>query len=226
MKLAVSEGLWKRGRLPQILTVFSGAVLLGLPHGLLAQQPAAAPAAVPASVQSQSLRVIPLAGNGENNDLQRKVMAPLVVDVLDQNGKPVEGADVIFRFPVVGPSATFANQATSQTVRTNADGQAAATGWSANSELGALKVQVTATRGGEMGEAAITMNNVARAEDAAAKPQKSWYSSKWVKIGAVAGAGALAGGLIWANHGGNSSTSNGSIVILGSPGSPTIGGPR
>ncbi len=48
-----------------------------------------------------------LAGNGEMNDLERRVMAPLVVQVLDQNDRPMEGAEVVFRFPISGPGATF-----------------------------------------------------------------------------------------------------------------------
>src|SRR5579862_4303410 len=45
-------------------------------------QPPAAPAPLPTV---ESLKVIPLAGRDEVNDIQRKVMAPLVVDILDQN---------------------------------------------------------------------------------------------------------------------------------------------
>ena len=55
----------------------------------------------------QSLKILVLAGNGEMNDLERRVMAPLVVQVVDQNERPVEGAEVVFRFPLNGPSATF-----------------------------------------------------------------------------------------------------------------------
>jgi len=55
----------------------------------------------------KNLKLMVLAGNGEMNDLERRVMAPLVVQVLDQNDRPVEGAEVVFRFPLNGPSATF-----------------------------------------------------------------------------------------------------------------------
>ena len=80
------------------------AGLLALPpsaarkHPLPADHSAqTAPVAQPATVQS--LKVIPLAGNQEMNDLERKVMAPLVVQVVDQNDQPVEGADVSIPFP-------------------------------------------------------------------------------------------------------------------------------
>src|SRR5580704_9752114 len=43
----------------------------------------------------QGLKMVTLAGKGEMNDLERHVMAPLVVEVLDQNDRPVEGAEVV-----------------------------------------------------------------------------------------------------------------------------------
>jgi hypothetical protein len=179
---------------------------------------------------AQTLRILPLAGNNEANDLQKKVMAPLVVNVLDQNGRPVEGADVVFRFPVLGPSATFPNQQSNGTFRTDADGQAAATGWMANGMVGSFRVQILATRANETGETSIVMTNVAKAEDVPVKSQKSWWSNKWVKIAIIAGAGAAVGGTIWALQGGNGTAANngggGPAVVVGVPGSPTIGGPR
>src|SRR5271155_3677102 len=91
----------------------------------------------------KNLKILVLAGNGEMNDLERKVMAPLVVQVLDQNDRPVEGAEVVFRFPLNGPGAAFAGGKTSQTFRTNGTGEAAAVNWMANNEVGAFEVHVT-----------------------------------------------------------------------------------
>src|ERR1700678_1137821 len=88
--------------------------------------PAQAPAPPPAQAPvEQSLKVLVLAGNGEQNDLERRVMAPLVVQVEDQNDRAMEGADVVFRFPITGPGASFAGGKSSITVRTNSTGQAA-----------------------------------------------------------------------------------------------------
>ncbi len=80
----------------------------------------------------RSLKLTALAGNKAMNDLERGLMSPLVIQVLDQNDRPVEGAEVVFRFPLNGPGATFRGGNTSQTVRTNGQGQAAATNWTAN----------------------------------------------------------------------------------------------
>lgn len=198
--------------LPQILVV-----LLAAPPGLCAQAPAA-----PQPATINSLKVVALAGNQEMNDLERKVMAPLVVQVLDQNDQPVEGADVVFRFPLTGPSASFPDQKNAETFRTNADGQAAAIGWMANNQVGTFKLQVTATRGNEQGSATILMTNVTRVTEADKTRQKKWWSTRWGKIAIVAGAAGVAVAVILATRGGSSSPK----VVTGIPGSPTIGGPQ
>ncbi len=210
----LNHGRRRHRWLPQILTV-----LLALPPGLCAQAPAAQQ---PATISS--LKVVALAGNQEMNDLEHKVMAPLVVQVLDQNDQPIEGADVVFRFPLSGPSATFPDQKNVQTSRTNADGQAAAVGWMANNQVGTFKVQVTATRGNEQGSATVTMTNVTRITEANKVQRKKWWSTRWGRIAIVAGAAGVAVAVILATRGGSSSPKV--VVVTGTPGSPTIGGPQ
>jgi len=200
--------------LPQVLIV-----LLAIPPGLRAQQPALPQEAKPtASLPTvQSLRIIPLAGDGEFNDLGRNIMTPLVVQVLDQDARPIEGADVVFRFPLMSPTATFPNQRNSLTVRTNADGQAAALGWTA-SGMGAFRVQVTASRGNEQGQISVTMTNVAQITDQVKRKNKHWWSTKWGKIGIIAGAASVAAVVVLTTRG------SGTTTITAVPGFPTIGG--
>ena len=222
--------------LPQTL-----AVLLAIPPGLLAQQPATPPPAnppAPPSAQAptpikpmaqlptvQDLRVVALAGNNEKNDLERKIMAPLVVEVIDQNARPVEGAEVVFRFPLNGPGATFRNQQTSKTVRTDGKGQASATGWMANNELGTYQVRVTASYGNEVGETTITMTNAARVtdEDKKAKSSRSWWSSPWAKAAVIGGAAAVVAGVVLGTRGGGGSSSH---TVTITPGPPVVGAPH
>lgn len=221
MKSLFVKGSLTRSWLPQIL-----AVLMALPPSAAAQTPAQAPAQPPAqltplaALQTEDLRVIALAGNGEYNDLQRLIMAPLVVQVLDQDGRPVEGAQVVFNFPVQGPSATFANKQTSQTTRTDADGQAAATGWVANT-VGTFQVKVTATRGNETGQTIISMTNATKIVEPKKDKGKSWWSHKWAKIGVIAAAAAVVVAIVLVKRGGSSTT-----AVTAVPGSPTIGAPQ
>ncbi len=186
---------------------------------LLAPVSALAQAPQQTAPVTQSLKILPLVGNNGVNDLERRVMTPLAVQILDQNDLPVDGATVIFRFPITGPSATFADQQSSQTIRTGANGQARATGWTANTQVGLFAVQVTATRGNEQGIGTLTMSNIARVIPASELPKKRWWTSKWAKIAYIAGAGAIAGGIVLSNR-------NSGTTIRGSIGSPTIGGPQ
>jgi hypothetical protein len=207
------------------------SILLILPPPAGAQQsatPAGTKPAVPAG-SMQSLKVVPLAGNGESNDLERRVMAPLVVEVLDLQDRPIEGAEVVFRFPLRGPSAAFADQKSSKTVRTNGQGEAAATGWTANNEVGSFQVHVTAAYGNEIGETTITMLNATRVRDVdlnRTARRKSLWTSKWFKIGLIAGGAGLVAGIVLATRGGGTaSTSTSTSTITINPGSPSVGGP-
>jgi hypothetical protein len=197
-------------------------LLLALPSTVAAQSQAPA---VPEGVAptTQSLKIVPLAGNGEMNDLQHKIMAPLVIQVLDQESRPVDGADVTFRFPLTGPGVIFPDQKNSTTTRTNADGQAAAAGWTANSVPGRFQIQVTASRGAEFGTAILSMTNVTTITEDGKKKHKSLWSSKWTKIAVIAGAAAvLAVVILVTRDNGNSSSKT--VTITAVPGFPTIGG--
>jgi hypothetical protein len=191
-----------------------------------AQPPAPAQPLAPLPVE-QSLKLIVLAGNGEQNDLERRVMAPLVVQVVDQNERPVEGAEVVFRFPISGPGAAFAGGKTSETVRTNGVGQAAALGWMANGQVGTFQVHANASYGNQVGETTISMTNVTRVVPEAKKSKAgSLWSHKWFKIAVIGGAAVAIGlGVYLATRGGGSSTNSGSTVTI-NPGSPTVGGPQ
>jgi hypothetical protein len=172
----------------------------------------------------QSLHVRVLAGTGEQNDLDRRVMAPLVVQVTDRDERPLEGAEVVFRFPLSGPGATFAGGRTSQTVRTNTEGQAAALNWMANGQLGKFQVHVNATYGNQVGEATISMTNVTRVVEQARKtPVAGWWSHRWVKVAVIGGGAAVvAVAVILATRGGSKSSSG---VTISPGGSPTVGAP-
>jgi len=210
-------------------------LLTGLVGSAYAQAPPAAspPSQVKPMAQLpvvKNLKVIPLAGKDEMNDLERRVMAPLVVDVLDQNDRPVEGADVVFRFPLNGPGAFFAGQKTSQTVRTNPQGEAAAVGWTANNEVGSFQVHATATYGNQMGETTFSMSNVTRIVETAKSRhhEQKWWTTKKFKIAVIAGAAATVTAIVLATQLGGSSKSTTTATIPTitiTPGSPSIGGP-
>jgi hypothetical protein len=216
MRFPTSECFQANRLLPAFL-----ASILAFPPNLLAQQPPVQPPPESLPVV-ENLRVIPLAGNHAMNDLERRIMSPLVVQVLDQNARPVEGAQVIFRFPLNGPGAEFPNKQPAQTARTNADGQASAVGWMAR-ELGTFQVHVTVSRGNELGETIISMTNVARVVEGAKEKHKTWWSHKWAKVAVIAGAAGVVVAVVLLTRG-SSGTSG--TTVTATPGSPTIGGPQ
>ena len=236
----LSRRLWRRW-LPQALAALlvvtqvqaaePGAALPQAPEGQPATpapapgQPAPGqPAPVAPLPVEQSLKVRVLAGDGEMNDLERRVMAPLVVQVVDQNERAMEGAQVIFRFPLDGPSAVFPGGKNSVTVLTNGVGQAAAINWMANGQTGSFQVHVNATYGNQVGEATLTMTNVTRIENssknlAGASKKEGLWSHRWFKVAVIGGAALAVGlGVYFGTRGGNSGTTVGV-----STGPPTVG---
>jgi hypothetical protein len=172
----------------------------------------------------QSLNIRVLAGNNEQNDLERRIMASLVVQVTDHEERPVDTAEVVFRFPVSGPGATFAGGRTSLTVRTNSSGQASALNWMANGQVGKFQVHVTATYGNQIGETTLTMINVTRVvEEKPKSTAAGWWSHRWVKIAVIGGAVAIGVGVFLATRGGGKASSGSTVTIT--PGPPTVGAP-
>jgi hypothetical protein len=232
-----------RGRIRRGLPV-ALAGLLAFTQTVTAQQTAVPAQAAPADPQSQtpapaaplqplaplpveqSLKIRVLAGGNEQNDLGKHVMAPLVVQVVDRDERPIEGGEVVFRFPVSGPGAAFADGKTSQTARTNAEGQAAAVNWMANGQVGKFEVHVSASYSNQVGETTLSMINVTRIIEQTAKNKPaSWWSHKWVKVAVIAGVAALVVGIVLATTGGSSSSGGSTSTVTIAPGSPSVGAP-
>src|SRR5713101_3262850 len=96
----------------------------------------------PNSVQLQTAPLIPglkilvLEGKDGINNVKLGTVSVPVVEVRDQNDRPVERAEVIFRLPAIGPSGFFPGQALTEKMFTTAQGQAAASGFVPNHEAG------------------------------------------------------------------------------------------
>src|SRR5690242_8117177 len=102
--------------------------------------------------QSAPLRIVVIEGEGAVNIIQQKTAVRPLVEVRDRNNVPVPGATVTFALN--GQPAAFANGATTMTVTTNAQGQAAATGFNAI-RPGAVQIQVQAAHQGQSAAAMI-----------------------------------------------------------------------
>jgi len=180
------------------------AVFLLLSGTLPAQQtPPPAPAQpAPAAAKPQpgpkSLKIIVLRGEGASNSIKARSATQPSVEVRDQDGKPVAGAQVTFELPASGPGGVFYDWMRIQTVRTNERGQAPASGLTPNRVEGRFEIKVTAEAGQATSRAVITQSNVERpSKDLTVAGKTRWWKPVLI-LGAAAAASA---GLYAARHG-------------------------
>jgi hypothetical protein len=172
------------------------------------------------------LNIVVVEGEGAINNIRQRTAREPIVQVEDQNHKPVAGAAVTFSLPSRGASGVFPNGSRTVTVLTDNQGRAAANGLKPNTVKGRVEIHVNASASGKTATAVIVQTNVVGA--AAAGAAAGGISAKLL-IGIVAVAGAAAaGGAIAATRGGGSSTSTvtGSAPTTISPGPGTVGPPR
>jgi hypothetical protein len=176
--------------------------------------------------QMPKLNIVIVEGEGAINNIRQRVVREPIVQVEDENRKPVAGAVVTFFLPGQGASGTFANGTNTLTAVTDAQGRAVATGFRPNTVAGNYQMRVTASKEGQTATTVINQANVAAAAAAAGA---AGISGKLIAILAVVGGAAIAGGVIAATRGGGSSpttTTPGTATTIFTPGTPSVGGPR
>lgn len=199
----------------RILAVLT-AMAIALP--MAGQPQAAAPA----------LNLVVLQGEGAINNIRQRTAREPIVEVQDENHKPVAGAVVVFALSENGAGGAFANGSHTLTMMTDAQGRAVARGFRPNNVQGQYQMRVTASKNGQTTNIAIAMSNIAAAGAAAGA---GGVSGKLIAIIAVAAGAAVAGGVVAATRGGgggNSATIPPPTVSLISisPGTGTVGAPR
>jgi hypothetical protein len=173
-----------------------------------------------------SLQIIIVEGEGAINNVKQRVNREPIVQVEDENRKPVAGAAIIFFLPNDGPGGTFANGSSTFTTTSNSQGQAVARGIRFNNQAGSMQVRVTASFGGQTASAIINQTNVLGVAASGASVGGLSLATKLLIIGAVVGAG-VAAGVVIANHGGGGgSNPPGPSTITITPGTVTVGGPQ
>lgn len=181
--------------------------------------------------QMPKLNIVIVEGEGAINNIRQRVVREPIVQVEDENRKPVAGAVVTFFLPGQGASGTFANGTNTLTAVTDAQGRAVATGFRPNNVAGKYQMRVTASKEGQTATTVINQANGAAAA-AATAGAAAGISGKLIAILAVVGGAAIAGGVIAATRGGGSSaaTNSGTAgqppTTIFTPGTPSVGGPR
>src|SRR5277367_3384090 len=111
------------------------AILISIPAASVVDAQDAAP----------RLNLVIIEGDGAINNIRQRTAREPIVQVEDENHKPVAGAAVLFLLPDHGSGGTFANGSHSLSVTTNAQGQATAHGIHVNNVQGPFQITVTAS---------------------------------------------------------------------------------
>jgi len=186
------------------------AVLIALPG----------PPAVFGQEPAHKLNLVVIEGDGAINNIRQRTAREPIVQVEDENHRPVAGVAVIFLLPERGAGGTFADGSHSLSVVTNSQGRAAAHGIHLNNAQGQFQIHVTASSNGMTASTDISQSIAAGTGTAAS----TGMSAKLIVILAVA-AGAVAGGVIYATRsgGGSNSTTTGATITAGTG---TVGPPK
>jgi hypothetical protein len=184
-----------------------------------------------ASAQNQvapMLNLVVVEGEGAINNIRQRTAREPIVQVQDENHRPVAGAVVTFTLPGRGPSGVFANGSQTMTVTTDQQGQAVARGLRPNGVKGQMQIRVNANYRGQTASTTITqINAVVAGAAAGAAAGGGFFSAKVIAILAVVGAAAAGGAAYAATH--NNGNSNSTVVvppITVSAGTGQVGPPR
>jgi hypothetical protein len=177
------------------------------------------------AADQKTLQVSVLDGEGAFNDIKHGQARMPVVEVRDDDGRPVPRAQVVFQLPDMGASGTFADGSRTLVANTDAQGRATAPGMKPNKVEGMYVIHVAASKDGAVGRAEIRQSNTLAGGDQTA--QSGGHGK--LKI-LIAIAGAAGGAAIAAARAGGGSKSSGappaapptSLTV----GAVTIGGPR
>jgi hypothetical protein len=180
-----------------------------------------------AQAPAHTLNLVIVEGDGAINNIRQRTAREPIVQVEDENHKPVAGAAVLFLLPEHGAGGTFADGSHSLTVTTNAQGRAAAHGIHLNNVQGQFQIHVTATYNGMTATTTISQS-VAAAGAAGAgggAATAGILSTKVIVIIAVAAAAVAGGAAYAATHSGGGSPAATTTGTTITPGTGTVGPP-
>ncbi len=182
---------------------------------------------VPAWAQDAQpkLEIVIVEGEGAINNIKERVNREPIIQVEDENHKPVAGAAVVFFLPNQGPGGTFADGTRSLTVTTDAQGRAVARGIRFNRASGQMQIRVTATANGQTATATITETNVVGAAGSASATAGLSTTVKVLIIVGIVAAGATAGAIVATRGGSSSSGASSGTPTAINAGTPTVGAP-
>jgi hypothetical protein len=164
---------------------------------------------------SPQLVISILDGEGALNDIRQRTAREPIVQVEDNNHKPIAGAVVLFTLPGSGPSGTFAGGAQTLSTITDSAGRAVAHGLVPNNQAGTYSIHVQVTYNGSTAETTIHQQNVSHASASEHAAHAVSVKVVMIVVATAAAAGGVAAAIVL--------TKNASTTIAA--GSPTVGAP-
>ncbi|HEY1760636.1 MAG TPA: hypothetical protein VGG72_34995 [Bryobacteraceae bacterium] len=155
-------------------------------------------------------------GEGLSYPIGSRATRGITLLILDDTGKPVDGATVSFRLPEMGPGGTFANGSKNEIVTTHADGRASVWGMKWNRQAGAFDVSITATKGPARAGTVCSQRLAEAAVPATAQGGGSSFNRKWLWIGLAAAAAGAGIAVVAKGHAGSTGCST-TVVLVSNP---------
>jgi len=193
--------------------VLAGMMALPLPPVVYGQEPA------------HKLSLVIVEGDAAINNIRQRTAREPIVQVEDENHKPVAGAAVIFLLPTHGAGGAFTDGSHTLSVITDAQGRAVARGIIPNNVKGQFQIQVKVSYNNMTTTGTITQTNAIVA-GTTGTTVATGVSAKLIVILAVAAAAAAAGGYYAATHSGGGSGNAAATGTTITAGSGTVGPPK
>jgi hypothetical protein len=178
-----------------------------------------------AQAPAPKLNLVIVEGDGAINNVRQRMAREPIVQVEDENHKPIAGAVVLFELPTRGAGAEFPGGAHSLSVTTDAQGRAVAHGLTPTKAQGQFQIHVTAKYNGATTDATITQTNAIGAGSAAGAAAAGASHAKLIAIIVVVAA-AGAGGGYWASHSGGGTPPAANPATTIAAGTGAVGPPR
>jgi hypothetical protein len=142
--------------------------------------------------QAPRLSIVIVEGEGAINNVKLRTSRETIVEVQDENHRPVAGAAVVFLLPNDGPGGAFVGGSKSATVVTDSAGRTTMPSFQPNQASGNFQIRVNASSGGRQASVTISQSNGVAAAGAGGAAAHAGLSGKAIGIiVAVAAAGAV-----------------------------------
>ena len=158
------------------------------------------------------LNITVVEGEGAINNVRQRVAREPVIQVEDENHKPIAGAAVVFTLPTEGSTGSFLNGGKTLTVMTDAQGRATAQGLKVNEYPGKLVIHVNVSYRGLSARTNITQFNEGPPVTRKTSSSGGGHTGKILAILAIVGAAAGGGAYLGLRNNGSSSSSPGAVT--------------